>query len=575
MVSGGVLQQARAACRRAYMSVGLFSFGINLLMLTGPIFMMQVYDRVIATRHVNTLLLLSLMVVIALIASAVLEAARGAVLARVGLWLDRELSGPALTAVVEAALRAGGARSAQLLRDLAALRGFVAGQGLFPLFDLPWTPIFLAVAFLMHPWFGWITLVGGALLFALAVGNEAATRQPAQEANAAAAAALNEADAAVRNADAIGAMGMLPALVSRWRERQEAAFKPLIVASDRASLYVTLAKGIRLALQNGILAVGAYLAINDQVTGGAMIASSIIMGRAVAPFEQAIGTWKALIAARQSYGRLAAALGALAAEASPTRLPRPEGRLTLDHVTWRPAPGGGPVVRQVSFVLAAGEALGIIGPSAAGKTTLARLIVGSIPPSSGTVRLDDAEIGRRNVADRNLYVGYLPQDIELFNGTVRENIARLGEASDEAVVKAASFAGAHETILALSKGYETRIGDGGVALSGGQRQRIALARALFGDPRLVVLDEPNSNLDAPGEQALIASIGALKEAGVTIVMIAQRMGAVAQMDKILVLRQGAVENFGPREEVLGRLGPVGRPPSPLGSHGSPTQESRP
>ena len=557
------------------MSVGLFSFGINLLMLTGPIFMMQVYDRVIATRHVNTLLLLSLMVVIALIASAVLEAARGAVLARVGLWLDRELSGPALTAVVEAALRAGGARSAQLLRDLAALRGFVAGQGLFPLFDLPWTPMFLAVAFLMHPWFGWITLVGGALLFALAVGNEAATRRPAQEANAAAAAALNEADAAVRNADAIGAMGMLPALVSRWRERQEAAFAPLTVASDRASLYMTLARGIRLALQNGILAVGAYLAINDQVTGGAMIASSIIMGRAVAPFEQAIGTWKALIAARQSYGRLATALGALAAEAPPTRLPRPEGRLTLDHVTWRPIASGGPVVRQVSFVLAAGEALGVIGPSAAGKTTLARLIVGSIPPSSGTVRLDGAEIGRWNVADRNLYVGYLPQDIELFNGTVRENIARLGEAPDEAVVKAASFAGAHETILALSKGYETRIGDGGVALSGGQRQRIALARALFGDPRLVVLDEPNSNLDAPGEQALIAAIGALKAAGVTIVMIAQRMGAVAQMDKILVLRQGAVENFGPREEVLGRLGPVGRPPSPLGSHGPPTQESRP
>jgi PrtD family type I secretion system ABC transporter len=567
-----ILGKARAACRRAYIAVGVFSGGINLLMLTSPLFMMQVYDRVLTTRHVNTLVVLGLVVVLALVTGAVLELARSAILARIGLWLDRELSGPALSATVEKALRAGGQRSAQVLRDLAHLRGFVSGQGLFPLFDLPWSPIFIAVAFVMHPWFGWITVAGGVVLFGLAVASEITTREPTRKAGAAMAAALNDADAALRNADTIGAMGMLPALAKRWRDRQEAALVPLGVASDRTAFYSTVARGVRLILQNLILAVGALLVINDQVTGGVMMAASIIMGRAVAPFEQAISAWKAMVSARQSYQRLEQVLGTSAAPVEAIRLPRPEGKLVVDQLRWSPQAGAEPVIRQVSFALPAGEALGVIGPSAAGKSTLARLLVGSLTPTAGAVRLDGASLSLLHVADRSAHIGYLPQDIELFSGTVRDNIARLGEADDAAVIRAATAAGAHEMVLSLPKGYDTPIGEGGHVLSGGQRQRIGLARALFGDPRLIVLDEPNAHLDAQGEQALIAAIRGLRQAGATVVLIAQRMGAVAQMDKILVLRQGAVENFGPREEVLGRLGLVAKPPA---ERAAPAAEARP
>lgn len=297
-----------------------------------------------------------------------------------------------------------------------------------------WTPVFLAVAFLMHPWFGWIALVGGVVLCALALASEMTAREPTRQAGAAMAAALNEVDTALRNADAIGAMGMLPALVRRWRERQEAALVPLGIASDRTALYATLARAVRLILQNLVLAVGALLVINDQVTGGAMMAASIIMGRAVAPFEQAISAWKALVTARQAYQRLDTVLSAAPQAAETMRLPRPEGRLTVEQLRWQPRQGVEPVIRQVSFALAPGEALGVIGPSAAGKSTLARLLVGSLAPSAGSVRLDGASVGQMHVADRNLYVGYLPQDIELFSGTVRDNIARLGEADDAAVI---------------------------------------------------------------------------------------------------------------------------------------------
>lgn len=566
-----LLKDAMRACRKVYLGVGTFSFCLNLLMLATPIYMMQIYDRVLATQNTDTLLLLTVIVVAALVVFAILDALRLQLLSRVGNWLDRRLSAPVLASSVDEALSAGGKVSAQGLRDLGTVRGYMSGQAVVPLFDAPWIPVFLGIVFLIHPVLGWISVGGAAVLFILAIANELLTRRALTEANGASAKALNDADSAIRNADVISAMGMLPNLTARWRDVGDTALNKQTSAGDLGGAISSFARFIRLGLQVSMLGVGAFLVILQEMSPGAMIAASIIMARGLAPIEQLINAWKSFIAARTAIRRLGELIGQHgdAISEDTTTLPRPEGHIDVEKVGYVPPGVREPVLKMINFHLDAGEALGIVGPSGAGKTTLVRLIVGSLTPTAGQVRLDGADVAHWDDADRGQYVGYLPQNVELFTGTVRENIARLGEASDEDVVAAAQLAGAHELILGLPKGYDTPIGDGGVPISGGQRQRIGLARAVFGNPSLVVLDEPNAHLDAHGEQSLVEAVVRLREQGTTVILIAQRAGVVAQVDKMLILKNGALEDFGPRDEILQKLG---RPVSPVKSDDKPAPD---
>ena len=561
------LKRAMASCRRVWIGVAAFSAFLNLLMLSVPLYMMQIFDRVLATGHIDTLLVLTAMVVAALIVFGLLDASRGRILARVGAWLEGELGAPVLSGAVSDALRVGGGVSAQGLRDLAAVRSYVGGPSVTPLFDAPWAPAFLAVVFLIHPLLGWIGLGGAVLLAICAVANDLATRTRVAAANDAQVRALNEADAAVRNADAIAAMGMLPALVRRGGHAASGGLRRQVAASDIASAITALARASRFGLQVAMLGVGAYLVIGAEMSPGAMIAASIVLARGLAPVEQSIGGWRAFIAARAAWRRLDELLRQPGAPEAGTVLPRPSGVLDLEGVSYAPPGRRSAVLRGMNLRVEAGQMLGIVGPSGAGKTTLVRLIVGSLAPTVGHVRLDGADMAAWPAADRGRHVGYLPQNIELFAGTVRDNIARLNEAPDEAVVAAAELAGAHRSVLGLDAGYETRIGEGGVPVSGGQRQRIALARAVFGDPALVVLDEPNAHLDGDGEWALVHTLDRLRERGVTVVLVAQRAPVMVKADRILVVREGAMARYGPADEVLDELrGPVPEKPKSKAMH---------
>jgi PrtD family type I secretion system ABC transporter len=551
-----VLGRVRRTTRVVLFWCLIVSAGINLLMLTSPLYMLQIYDRVIVSQHVDTLIYLTVMAAIALAAYAALEYVRALVGQRLGAWLERQLAGPLISATVTAAQTTGGGRGVPALRDLAAVRGLFANGGIWPLLDVPWTPVFYAAAFLIHPWLGWCGVAGGLLLVALGLVNELASRAPVKTAGQQTIRSLGEADAALRNADAMLAMGILPNFLRRWDRFNDAALEPLSIAGRRMALLGAVAKAVRIALQIATLGLGAYLAIRSELSGGAMIAASIIVARAVAPLEQAIGTWRSVISAQASWQRVKALLSDAGAPAEPIRLPRPDGALAVERASYTIPGSREPVIRQVSFALGAGDSLAIIGPSGAGKTTLLRLLAGSLAPQVGAVRLDAAAMSTWAAEDKLRYVGYLPQDVELFNATVRDNIARFSDAPDEAVIEAARLAGAHETILRLPQGYATMLGPGGITLSGGQRQRIGLARALFGDPRLVILDEPNSSLDADGEQALQAAFRTLKARQVTVVLVAQRLSVTAEVDKLLLLRNGQVEAFGPRSAVLEKGAPV-------------------
>ena len=547
------LKRAMASCRRVWTGVALVSACVNLLMLAVPLYMMQIFDRVLTTGHIDTLLVLTAMVAGALVIFGLLDALRGRILARVGAWLEGELGAPVLSGAVADALRVGGGVSAQGLRDLAAVRGYVGGPSVTPLFDAPWAPAFLAVVFLIHPVLGWIGLGGAAWLALCALVNDLATRTRIAAASDAQAWALNEADAAVRNADTITAMGMLPALVRRGGHAAAGGRRRQVAASDIAAAITSLAKTSRFGLQVAMLGVGAYLVIGGELSPGGMIAASIVLARGLAPVEQSIGGWRAFVSARAAWRRLSELSSRDTAPAGGTVLPRPSGVLELDGVGYAPPGRRVAVLRGVSLRVEAGEMLGIVGPAGAGKTTLVRLIVGSLAPTVGHVRLDGADVATWPAADRGRHVGYLPQTIELFAGTVRENIARLGESPDEAVVAAAQLAGAHRTVLELDAAYETRIGDGGVPISGGQRQRIALARAVFGDPALVVLDEPNAHLDGDGEWALVHALDGLRKRGVTVVLVAQRAPVMVKADRIVVIKDGTVARYGPADEVLDGL----------------------
>jgi PrtD family type I secretion system ABC transporter len=552
------MRDALGACRGAFVALFVFSVAINLLVLASPLYMMQLYDRVLNSRSMDTLLLLTVITLGAMIVMAALELVRGRLMVRVSGWLDARLAGEALIADVVASLNRGSTPSAQGLRDLAGFRAFLTGPGMFPILDAPWVPLFLLVIFMLHPLLGWLAFAGALLLFGLALLNERLSASPLNAAGKAAREVQDVADMNVRNADVIEAMGMMPNLVERWRAANAESFAFQAKASDRAVAITAVLKFVRLALQSLMLGAGAYLVIEREATGGVMIGASIILGRALAPVEQAIGSWRAIVSARQSYRRLRDLLAATPPRGLRTSLPPPKGRLRVENVIFAPPGVREPVIKNVSFELNAGEMLALIGPSASGKTTLARLIVGTWRPQRGQVRLDGASLAAWEPDERGQHIGYLPQDIELFAGTVRDNIARMGEGDDAAVIEAARSAAVHEMILGLLDGYDTEIGSGGMWLSGGQRQRIGLARALYGAPPLIVLDEPNANLDNSAEERLVQTLAELKGQA-TVVLITHRLNLLNLADKVLLLRDGTVEAFGPRAEVMSKLSRPARP----------------
>jgi PrtD family type I secretion system ABC transporter len=551
------VRKALRACRGAFGIIMAFSLAINLLMLATPLYMMQVFDRVLSSRSGDTLVMLTLITVLAIGVLALLDAIRSQMLVRIGNWLDDRLGPTVFAGALRAALRSDPARASQGLRDLGTMRGFITGPTVTPLLDAPWAPIFIIALFALHPMLGLIGLGGGVVLFGLALINEIVTKQSLRRANLAASKTHQRAEAALRNAEVIRAMGMGEGVLRLWRRDSAGTHEAQRAAGTRGGVILALSKFFRLLVQTVILGAGAWLVIHQEASAGAMFASSFLLGRALAPVENAIGTWKSLVAARLAHRRLDELISALPDEAKGMELPRPVGELAVERLVFVPPGADEPTLRGVGFELAPGEVLGIIGPSAAGKSTLARLIAGTWSPTAGKVRLDGADIAVWHDSGGSQHVGYLPQDIELFAGTVRDNIARLGDASPTAVIEAAKLVGLHEIIMRLPRGYNSEIGEAGLRLSGGQRQRIGLARAVFGRPRLVVLDEPNASLDHEGEEALHHAIARLKEMGTTVVMIAHRPSVLGLADKLLVLRNGTIDAYGSRAEVIAKLNAPG------------------
>lgn len=544
------IANALMSYKRAFGALAMFSGVINLLMLVPSIYMMQVYDRVLSSRSEMTLLMLTLITLGLFLLMSMLEWIRSMILVRISAGLDVTLSPRVFTASFERNLRESSSNPAQMLGDLSTIRQFVTGNGLFAFFDVPWLPIYLLVAFLFHPILGFFTLAGILLLFGLAFWNEVATKKQLSEANQLAASAGNYANNTLQNAEVIESMGMLNNLQKRWYVLQQKIIVLQAEASDKNGRISALTRFIRISWQSMSLGVGAILVIENQITGGVMIACSIVLGRAMAPVEQAIGTWKQLSGVRSSYTRLNKLLQEYPAKSLPMDLLAPEGALTVEHISVAPPGTKQFTLRNVTLNLEPGEILGVIGPSASGKSTLARALVGVWQPQQGTVRIDDADIQQWSRERLGVHMGYLPQDIELFNGSVAENIARFNDIDSEQVIAAAKLAGVHEMILHLPKGYDTYLGAGGFGLSGGQKQRIGLARAVYGMPALIVLDEPNSNLDDQGEAALVSALLALKSGKSTVVLITHRPSIVASVDKLLLLKDGIPQLFGPRDQVL-------------------------
>jgi len=551
-----------ASCRGAFLGVALLSGLINILYLSGSIFMMEVYDRVLPSRSIPTLVGLSVIIVVLYLFQGLFDMIRGRILARIGAAADEELSQKVFQSQLIAPLRSASEGDGQQpLRDLDQIRAFLAGGGPSALFDLPWMPLYLFVCFAFHPLIGLVTLSGATLLVILTFLTEILTRGASRDAVAAAQSRNGIAEGARRNAEAVHAMGMARRIGSRWGEANAHYLAHQQRASDVSGGFGALSKVLRMLLQSAVLGVGAYLVIDGQATGGIMIASSILASRALAPVELAIGNWKGFVSARQGWKRLKTLLGAHATQVEPLKLPAPCAVLSVESAGAGPAGGQKFAVQDISFELAAGSGLGVIGPSASGKSSLARMLVGVWPAWRGKIRLDGAAIEQWLTEDLGRHVGYLPQDVELFAGTVTQNIARFNENPDPTtVLAAAKAADVHDMILRLPDGYETHIGEAGSILSGGQRQRIALARALYADPFLVVLDEPNSNLDAEGERALTQAILGVRARGGVVIVIAHRPSALAGVDLVLMMADGKAQSFGPKDEVLNKLlRPAGPP----------------
>lgn len=557
------MQKMLAGLRPILLYVGLFSLAINLLLLAPSIYLLQVFDRVIPSRSSETLFVLTLAAVGALAIMAILDMVRARLLVAAGVVFDRVLGQRVLCESLGSAAQPGAAGYAYGYRDVGTLRGFLTGPGMFSLLDVPWLPVYILIIFLFHPLLGAIALAGALLLLGLAFLNERLTRPPLEEFQQRSQKAARYIDAGTRNAEVVNGMGMVASLARRWQGQNGLAILAQAGAGRMGGNLGAVTKFLRQAILVAMLGAGAYLVIELHVTAGVMMAATIILGRALQPVELLIAGWRSIIEARAAYARLSTLLRDHP-ESHETELPHPEGEVAAERVVFAAKGTERVIIKGVSFHLAAGESLGLIGPSASGKSTLARLIIGAWRPVSGRIRLDGADIALRSRESIGRHIGYLPQDVELFFGSVAENIARLGEPDDQSVVDAAKRAHAHDLILRLPRGYDTEIGEGGAILSAGQRQRVALARALYGNPRLVVLDEPNAFLDGDGEDALLATLEGLKSSRVTTILITHRPSLLAGVDKVLMLRDGAVEVCGPRALVIAKMmrpGPVGNPQS--------------
>ena len=550
------LGTALNASKGLFLHLGAFSLFVNLLMLTGPLYMLQVYDRVLASQSVPTLVALTGLILILYGTLGVLEWVRGGLFSEAASRFEDLLGERAADAAINASLADAGASSERPVRDLRALRKFFSSPALNAVFDAPFSPMFFVVLFLLHPFFGWWAVFGVAVLVIIGLLNQRTTSRLMQETENLERTAQMHAMEMVRNAEAMDAMGMRAQVRGRWRKVFDASDTAHARSSRTLSSFTSGTKAFRLFLQSAILGLGAWLAIMGVASHGSMIAASILMGRAIAPIEQLVGQWRSIVSARDSWESLNKFLQASPVQAESMSLPPIKGNLSVENVYAGPAGAKKPILKALNFQLQPGDVLGVLGPSAAGKSTLARLLTGVWTVMSGTIRLDGADISQMKREEFGPQIGYLPQQVDLMSGTIRDNISRFrSDATDEQVLAAAEAAGCHELILRLEDGYDTEIGMNGAYLSAGQRQRVGLARALFGGPRFVVLDEPNSNLDAPGDEALQAAIQSLKTSGVTTIIIAHRPNAIVHCNKLLVLESGEIRAFGLRDEVLSKIMP--------------------
>lgn len=548
------LLEALSVCKGAFLSAAGFSLVINLLQLVPTIYMLQVFDRVVPTGNLNTLAMLTLILMVLFLTQGVLEWVRSQILVRVSTRLEVLLNERLFKVAYKLALYSSGQRaSTQPLDDLTGLRQFLTGSGLFAFFDAPWVPIYLAVMFLFHPWYGWVGVATAILLIIIAYIQEKSTHGLLNDANNMAMQGRNLVTKNLRNAEVIDSMGMLPNIQYRWLSSMHKVLELQAIASSRAGVINAFSKLTRTSSQSLILAVGAYLVIGNEISSGLMMAGSILLGRALAPIDMVIGSWKGFISARGQFKRLNELLIQMPAGQQKMSLPEPRGDFQLEIANVVPPGAKTPVIKGITMSIGKGDVLGVIGPSGAGKSTFVRALLGIWPTSSGRIRLDGAEIYSMNRDELGPFIGYLPQDIELFEGTISQNIARFGVVDSERVVEAARMADVHELILCLPDGYDTYVGANGINLSGGQRQRIGLARALYGNPVVVVLDEPNSNLDEQGELALGRAIQRLKSRQATVIVVTHRNNVLANVDKLLVLKDGQLSVYGPRDQVLAHL----------------------
>lgn len=545
------LEKALLICKDAFLSAAGFSLLINFLMITPSIYMLQVYDRVVSTGNLSTLLMLTLIVLLLFITMTALEWVRSQILVRVSTRLETLLNQRLFQVAFKQALFSGGQKATtQPLDDLTGLRQFLTGNGLFAFFDAPWMPIYLGILFVFHPWYGWFSVLTAILLCIVAAFTERSTSKILSEANNVSMATRGLLAKNLRNAEVIESMGMLGNIRQRWLTGALNVLDLQAIASSRAGLLTSLSKVIRLSSQSLILGLGAYLVIEREISPGLMIGGSILMGRALAPIDMMIGSWKGFISARDQYKRLNEILLMIPADADHMALPNPVGKLHFEHAVVTAPSGKSAILKDLSLTIEKGDIVGVVGPSGAGKSTLARAVLGIWPTASGSIRLDGAEVFHWDREHLGKFIGYLPQDTELFEGTIGENIARFGEVDSEKVVAAAKMANVHELILRFPEGYDTVIGATSGNLSGGQRQRIGLARALYDNPVLIVLDEPNSNLDEQGEAALEQALVELKQKQATVLMITHRNNVLSKVDKLLILNEGALVAYGPRDQVI-------------------------
>ncbi|MGB0467790.1 MAG: type I secretion system permease/ATPase [Pontibacterium sp.] len=568
------LNKVAGTSRKSFIYVGLFSLFINLIMLAPPLYMLQVYDRVMASRSQETLLVLTLILVWMFFTMGILELVRARILARFSNRLDDALSKKLHQSMMRTALNSPGQASVQPVRDLSAIRQFFSGNAPFAFFDIPWIPVYITVLFLFDPWFGWFSLFAAAVLMLLALLNHLSTHKLQKQAAEKQVTAGKIIAEQMRNAEVLHAMGMQNALEARWLKEHRKGGRAQSQVADRAATWSTLSKTLRLLFQSLMLGLGAWLAINNQITAGMVIAGSIIMARALAPIDQMIGAWKSFSAARSAYRNLDVLLIKNPDAARRLSLPDPTGQLAVSNAVLMADDGETALLKGIGFSLRAGETLAVIGSSGAGKTSLVRAMIGLLPLSAGEVRLDGADIQHWNMDELGPQIGYLPQDVELFAGTVAENIARFGMPDHARIVQAAQMADVDHLIRGLPGGYDTAIGIAGTALSGGQRQRIGLARALYGNPKIVVLDEPNASLDEKGESALASACRLLKAQKVTLIIISHRQSIVTLADKLLLLEAGRQQLFGPTDAVQTRMAAARKMAVPQ-THMSAAQTEKP